>query len=193
MTRRIIKRMIILIFILAIIFVLFKIIRIQDIILKNIYPTKYLTYVEKYAEENDLDKYMIYAIIKAESNFDPNVKSQSDAIGLMQLLQETAKERSKVVGEENITEADLYEPEMNIKLGTSYYAYLLKYYNGNNVLALTAYNAGIGNVDNWIKNGIIKSDGSDMENIPYKETNNYVRKILRDYQIYIKLYNKEQM
>lgn len=185
--------MIILIFILAIIFVLFKIIRIQDIILKNIYPTKYLTYVEKYAEENDLDKYMIYAIIKAESNFDPNVKSQSDAIGLMQLLQETAKERSKVVGEENITEADLYEPEMNIKLGTSYYAYLLKYYNGNNVLALTAYNAGIGNVDNWIKNGIIKSDGSDMENIPYKETNNYVRKILRDYQIYIKLYNKEQM
>lgn len=191
MTKKIIKRMIILIFILAIIFVLFRIFRVQDIILKNIYPTKYLTYVEKYAEENELDKYMIYAIIKAESNFDPNVKSQSDAIGLMQLLQETAKERSKAVDEEDITEENLYEPETNIKLGTSYYAYLLKYYNGNNVLALTAYNAGIGNVDTWIKTGVIKQDGSDIENIPYKETNNYVRKILRDYQMYIKLYEEE--
>ena len=51
-------------------------------------------------------------------------------------------------------------------------------------LAVTAYNAGIGTVDNWIEKGIIKSDGSDIENIPYKETNNYVRKILRDYKIY---------
>ena len=57
-----------------------------------------------------------------------------------------------------------------------------------NVLALTAYNAGIGNVDNWIKGEIIKQDGSDPENIPYKETNNYVRKILKSYQMYIKLY-----
>ena len=64
----------------------------------------------------------------------------------------------------------------------------MKHYKGNNILALTAYNAGMGNVDNWIKNGIIKSDGSDIENIPYKETNNYVRKILRDYKFYTQLY-----
>ena len=52
------------------------------------------------------------------------------------------------------------------------------------LLALTAYNAGIGNVNTWIKNGIIKSDGSDIENIPYKETNMYVRKVMRDWKIY---------
>ena len=55
-------------------------------------------------------------------------------------------------------------------------------------LALAAYNAGSGNVDSWIKDGILKEDGSDIENIPYKETNNYVRKILRDYEFYNNLY-----
>jgi len=58
------------------------------------------------------------------------------------------------------------------------------------LLALTAYNAGIGNVNTWIKNGIIKSDGSDIENIPYKETNMYVRKIIRNYKMYNKIYTK---
>ena len=55
-------------------------------------------------------------------------------------------------------------------------------------LAIIAYNAGLGNVEKWIKDGVIKADGSDIENIPYKETENYVRKILRDYQMYLKLY-----
>lgn len=188
MTKKLIKRMIILIFLLAIVFILLKIVRVQDIVLRNIYPIQYEKYVEEYANQNGLDKYMVYAIIKAESNFNPDVKSQSNAIGLMQLLEETAVERSNVIDEQNVTEEDLYNPETNIKLGTSYYAYLLKHYNGNNILALTAYNAGMGNVDTWIKTGVIKNDGSDIENIPYKETNNYVRKILRDYQMYLKLY-----
>ena len=157
--------------------------------MKKIYPTKYNEYVEKYSKENNVDKYMIYAIIKAESNFKSDVKSNSNAIGLMQLLENTAVEMSNSIKKDEITEKSLYDPEMNIKLGISYYSYLLKHYRGNNILALTAYNAGMGNVDNWIKKGVIKSDGSDIENIPYKETNNYVRKILRDYKLYVKLYN----
>ena len=161
----------------------------QNIALKKIYPTKYNEYVEKYSKENNVDKYMIYAIIKAESNFKSDVKSNSNAIGLMQLLENTAVEMSNSIKKDEITEKSLYDPEMNIKLGISYYSYLLKHYRGNNILALTAYNAGMGNVDNWIKKGVIKSDGSDIENIPYKETNNYVRKILRDYKLYVKLYN----
>ena len=188
MTKKFIKAMVIIIVVLAIIFVLFKIVNIQDIVLKKIYPITYQEYVEKYSYECNVDKYMIYAIIKAESNFKPNVKSKSNAIGLMQLLEDTAVEMSNSIDKEEVTEESLYNPETNIKLGTSYYAYLLKHYKGNNILALTAYNAGMGNVDNWIKNGIIRSDGSDIENIPYKETNNYVRKILRDYRFYTQLY-----
>ena len=78
----------------------------------------------------------------------------------------------------------------NIMIGTKYYSELLELYNGNMLLALTAYNAGIGNVKEWIDNGIIKADGSDIENIPYKETNMYVRKIIRNYKIYQKLEEK---
>lgn len=190
MTKKLVKRMIIFIILLAIIFALFKIVRVQDIIMKAIYPINYQEYIEKYSKENNVDPYMIYAIVKVESNFKPDVKSNSNAIGLMQLLEETAIEMSNSIDNQNITGEDLYEPETNIKLGVSYYAYLLKHYDGNHILALTAYNAGMGNVDTWIKTSVIKSDGSDIENIPYKETNNYVRKILRDYQIYLELYGQ---
>ena len=65
---------------------------------------------------------------------------------------------------------------------------LLARYDNNIAIALAAYNAGIGTVDEWIEKGIINKNGSDIENIPYKETNNYVRKILRDYKIYKELY-----
>ena len=60
---------------------------------------------------------------------------------------------------------------------------------GNEELALIAYNAGFGNVDKWIQDGTIKPDGSDLENVPFKETNNYVRKILRDYDVYKEIYS----
>ena len=188
MTKRIIKILVLLIIMLTIYFICFKILRVQDKILKNIYPTQYSEYVEKYSEENGLDKYLVYAIIKAESNFNPEVTSSSDAKGLMQLMEDTAIERSNVIDNQTIESHDLYDPETNIKLGTSYFAYLLGLYDDNIILALTAYNAGLGNVQEWINSGIIKSDGSDIENIPFKETNNYVRKILKDYQMYLKIY-----
>lgn len=192
MTKKLIMTLIIIIVLLAIYFVCFRVIRVQDEVLKLIYPTKYSEYVEKYSEENGLDKYLVYAIIKAESNFDPDVTSSSDAKGLMQLMEETAVERANVIDEQTIETHDLYDPETNIRLGTSYFAYLLGIYDENIVLALTAYNAGIGNVQEWINDGVIKSDGSDIENIPFKETNNYVRKILKDYQMYLKIYQDEE-
>lgn len=189
MTKKTIKIITVLIIILLIIFILFKVIKVQEIILKLIYPTKYSEYVEKYSQQNGLDKYLVYATIKAESNFNPNVTSASDARGLMQLMEETAVERSNIIENNSIEVYDLYDPETNIKLGTSYLSYLLNLYDGNVVLAITAYNAGLGNVKQWIKDGVIKSDGSDIENIPYKETSNYVRKILKNYQMYLTIYN----
>ncbi len=189
MTKKTIKIITGLIIILLIIFILFKVIKVQEIILKSIYPTKYSEYVEKYSQQNGLDKYLVYATIKAESNFNPDVTSASDARGLMQLMEETAVERSNIIENNSVEAYDLYDPETNIKLGTSYLSYLLNLYDGNVVLAITAYNAGLGNVEQWIKDGIIKSDGSDIENIPYKETSNYVKKILKNYQMYLTIYN----
>lgn len=103
----------------------------------------------------------------------------------MQIMEDTAIEISKEIQVENI---DLKNPECNIQIGTKYFKILLEYYNGNYYLAITAYNAGIGTVAKWIDNGIIKNDGSDIENIPYKETNNYVRKVLKNYRTYKELY-----
>ena len=172
----------------SIIFILFKVVKIDDIIMKKLYPLKYSEYVEKYAKEYNIDKYMVYAIIKAESNFNENAKSSSDAIGLMQIMEITAIETARKMDLE-VTEEDLFKPDLNINIGLKYFTYLLNQYNNNYQLAIIAYNAGIGNVDNWIKNGIIKEDGTDIENVPFKETNNYVRKILRDYKIYKELYD----
>ena len=84
----------------------------------------------------------------------------------------------------------MLEADININLGTKYVSILLERYQ-NIALALTAYNAGIGTVDTWIEKGVIREDGGDIENIPYKETNNYVRKILRDYKIYQELYGND--
>ena len=161
---------------------------VKQLILKRMYPMTYSEYVYKYSEENNIDPLLTFAIIKAESNFNSRVVSSSNAMGLMQLMESTAEEIMQKDLQEEFYKDMLFNPEDNIKIGTSYFAKLIKRYDGSIPIALTAYNAGIGKVDSWIEDGIIKADGSDVENIPYKETNNYVRKILRDYKIYEHIY-----
>ena len=148
--------------------VLAKVFNLEDKILKKIYPKTYEEYVEKYAKEYNVDPLLVFS---------------------MQIMDSTAVEIANKI-DEPIVDETLFDPEKNIMIGTKYYSELLKLYNGNMLLALTAYNAGIGNVKEWIDNGIIKADGSDIENIPYKETNMYVRKIIRNYKIYQKLEEK---
>lgn len=157
-------------------------------LIKYIYPKEYIEFVEKYSEEYGVDESLIYAIIKTESGFDPNAISSKKAIGLMQIMEATAKEMVLKNGLDidylNLEE-ELLIPEKNIEIGTVYILELLKRYD-DTYLAVAAYNAGIGTVDNWIEKGILRSDGSDIEKIPYKETNNYVRKISTAYKIYEK-------
>lgn len=183
------KKTILVILIIFIIGIIIANIDIPIKIQRIIYKKEYTEYVSKYSKEYKIDENLVYAVIKAESNFDPNAKSSKNAIGLMQLMETTAKDIIKKVDIQILDEKiqdELQNAEININLGTKYLSMLLERYQ-NIEIALTAYNAGIGTVDNWIEKGIIKSDGSDIEKIPYKETNNYVRKILRDYKIYKKI------
>lgn len=154
-------------------------------LIRRIYRKEYTEYVVKYSEQYGVEENLIYALIKAESNFNPNAVSHQNAKGLMQLMDSTAEDLAKKC-KINLKDKDILEPDVNIQLGTQYLASLLNKYECVEV-ALAAYNAGSGNVDKWIKDGIIKADGSDIENIPYKETNTYVRKIMRDYKIYKQL------
>ena len=182
------KKILIIIAIIVIVIVFLIFARIP--ILKIMYPRTYEEAVLIYSEKYNVDKNLILALIKAESNFDEDAISNRNAIGLMQLMEETAKDVANRNGieldDENIKE-ELRDVYKNIEIGTAYIASLLEQYE-NTEVALAAYNAGIGTVDNWIEKGIIKKDGTDIENIPYKETNYYVRKILRDYDIYNELY-----
>lgn len=156
---------------------------------KVIYKKQYSEYVQKYSKEYNIDENLIYAVIKAESNFNENARSEKGAIGLMQIMESTAKDIFKnmdlKIKSDELADK-LSEPETNINVGTKYLSILLQKYK-NIEVAITAYNAGIGTVDTWIEKGIINQDGSNIEKIPYKETNNYVRKILRDYKIYSKI------
>lgn len=167
--------------------ILVTIIIFRNIILKVVYPQKYSEYVEKYAEEYQIDKELIYAMIKSESNFRVDVVSSKKAMGLMQILESTACEVADEL-DKKITKEDLLNPETNICIGTKYISNLIKKYS-NIELAIASYNAGIGNVDSWIEKGVIQKNGTDIENIPFKETNNYIRKILRDYEVYKRLYS----
>ena len=155
-------------------------------ILKLFYPVKYEDIVKEYSKKYEVDEFFIYAIIKAESNFNENANSNKGAKGLMQLMLSTAND----IGEElniSVNEENIFKPQINIELGIKYISELIDKYS-NFGLALAAYNAGSGKVDSWISKEILMDDGSNLEMIPYKETNNYVRKILRDYEIYKELY-----
>ena len=154
------------------------------------YPKLHEEFVSMYSDEYGVDENLVFAVIKAESNFQEDAVSHKDALGLMQIMKETAEDVARKYNIEidfNNSEREILNVQNNIKIGTKYLAVLLEKYK-NIEVAVAAYNAGIGTVDNWIEKEIIKSDGSDIENIPYKETNNYVRKILRNYKIYQYLY-----
>lgn len=157
----------------------------NKIALKNIYKIEYNEYIEINANNYGIEKALIYAIIKNESGFNQNAISVSNAKGLMQIMDTTAQE---VANKNNIEldNANIFEPGINIKIGVIYISELIDKYKKIE-LALAAYNAGIGNVDKWISQGIINKEASNIENVPYKETNMYIRKVMRDYKIYKKI------
>ena len=148
-----------------------------------IYPPGYSTEVNRYASENNIEPYLLYALIREESWFNKNSVSPAGAIGLMQLMPHTA---SNVKGS-YIDRDSLFDPETNISLGARFFSDLLKQYDGNIFMALAGYNAGPAAVSRWIK----ERDGYGLdefiEDIPYKETRNYVKKVFTSYMGYLRI------
>jgi soluble lytic murein transglycosylase len=150
------------------------------------YPMPYKTLVSKYAAANNLSEGLMHALMRAESSFSPTVKSPVGAVGLMQLMPATAKETSREKGK--FDAGRLVIPEYNIKLGTKHFRDLMKVYDGDVTYSLAAYNAGAKAVARWRKNmqGLKKDEF--IENIPYQETRDYVKKIHASAAIYRQLY-----
>lgn len=146
----------------------------------------YQEQITEISKQANVDPLLTAAIVKVESDFDNDAHSHQGAHGLMQILDETAKHSAEVVDMEYYPEK-LNDIDYNLKLGVGYYDYLMRYYN-NRQLALAAYNGGVGNVDKWIKEGILDKDNPDVSKIPFEETRQYVTKVESTYDVYKTFY-----
>lgn len=146
----------------------------------------YQEQITEISEQANVDPLLTAAIVKVESDFDNDAHSHQGAQGLMQILDETAKHSAEVIDMEYYPEK-LNDIDYNLKLGVGYYDYLMRYYN-NRQLALAAYNGGVGNVDKWIKEGILDKDNPDVSKIPFEETRQYVTKVESTYDVYKTFY-----
>ena len=155
------------------------------------YPIKYEELVEKYAYENEVDKFLIYAIIKTESDFKPNAESNLGARGLMQIMEPTFEWiRYRFGDSEELVYDIMYEPDQNIRYGSYLISYLINYF-GTIELAVCAYHAGIGNVDSWLQNPEYSKDGEKLDVIPISDTEYYLKKVTDALNIYHNLYMEE--
>ncbi len=136
------------------------------------YPVAYSEYISKYSTENELDPYLVMAVIKQESNYVADARSPY-AGGLMQLTEATAEEYGNKLGLGNFNYMD---PETNIQIGCYVLRSLLDRYDVVDT-ALAAYNAGLGNVDKWLADPQYSVDGKTLEHIPFSETRHYIKKI----------------
>lgn len=163
---------------------------------KFLYPFPYRPTIENYSARWHVDKFLAIAVMKVESNFSEAACSQSGAVGLMQIMPETAAWIAYQLGEEPNKVAEdinnLREPETNIRYGTWYLAELEEEFKGNDVLALAAYNAGRGNVHEWIEKNHWSENFSAVEEIPYAETRDYVKRVLHCRKKYSKLYGSQE-
>ena len=154
------------------------------------YPLHYQEYVEYYAGKYGIDPMILYAFIRTESNFDPNVDSNADARGLMQITEVTFDWiKTKIAPTEDLTFDDLYNPETNIRFGTYFVCYCLKKYDNHLATAAAAYHNGLGAVDALLTETQYSTDGVTLEHYPYPQMRQYVKKITESYQRYSEIYN----
>jgi soluble lytic murein transglycosylase len=158
------------------------ILKTPEIVRRTIYPLEYEQTIREVSATHDLEPTLVAAVVYTESRFRPEVRSHRGAYGLMQLLPQTAtfiRERSGIQG-------DYRDPRVNLRMGAWYLSYLEGRYMGDERLMLAAYNSGEGQVDSWISDR-----GFDVgEDIPFRETREYVENVLEARQTYEELYGR---
>ncbi|MBI5376910.1 MAG: lytic transglycosylase domain-containing protein [Candidatus Schekmanbacteria bacterium] len=149
-----------------------------------LYPLAFYPYVKKYCESEGLDPFFVLSVMRQESMFNSDALSPAGAVGLMQVMPATARKvNKKPIGRE-----DLFSPETNVRIGVNYLSGLIKENNGNIHYALSAYNAGESKLDEWIKKSGSCEPEEFIERITYRETCDYVKRILSNYLTYRSIY-----
>lgn len=151
------------------------------------YPVIYEEMIRTYASENNIPPAYVASVILAESSYRPEAVSYANAQGLMQILPTTGE---WIAGkfDETYTEGCLFDPETNIKYGCWYLGFLMSRYDGDMKCSSSAYHAGQGTVDKWLKDPANSADGKTLDNIPSEATETYVSRILKYYEKYEKIY-----
>ena len=153
-----------------------------------LFPQPYWAMLQKDSQKQGLDPYLVASLIRQESEFNPGAISYANAWGLMQLLPRVGSELARKEHVRPYRTAYLLNPEVNLKLGTVYFRQLLDEFNGQPEYALAAYNAGDDRVKAWLANGPYASLPEFVESIPFTQTREYVEAILRNQEMYRRLY-----
>lgn len=154
-------------------------------------PKAYYPVVRRLDSNGDIDPMLVWSIMRNESTFKPRVISPAGAVGLMQLMPTTANLMAHDLGEGKVSVTDLYRPATNIAYGITYLDKLAGLFPGNAVAVIASYNAGEQAVGRWLENGSYDDIEEWIEEIPYLETNLYVKKVLTTYWWYQRLYGDD--
>jgi len=156
------------------------------------FPRAYERSVTTFSKSYSVPEEFIWGIMRAESQFRAEVTSPVGAMGLMQLMPFTATQVSRLIDLDHFTVDQLFDPGVNIRLGTRYLRRLMKMFEDSVPLSAASYNAGPHRVRGWIKNFGSSLDLDEfIEHIPYLETRNYVKRVLHNYYVYKRLYAKK--
>jgi soluble lytic murein transglycosylase len=156
---------------------------------KVVFPLDYWPLLQRYAAAHNLDPFLIAALTAQESTFDPVIRSSANAVGLMQVLPSTGRQFARQLKLPNFTAAKLTDPETNVRLGTAIFAASIRKFGGAH-FALAAYNAGDSRVAAWQRERPGMPQDVFIDDIPFPETQNYVKRILGTAEDYRRLYGK---
>ena len=174
---------------LVILILLLGVAALQYILYVELYPYKYEESLRKYSLEYSVEDLLILSVIKAESKFDEKALSSKYAYVLMQITEPTAEEIAEQLNVKDFHVNMLYDIDMNIRMGSYYLSTLINEFD-NLETAIAAYNSGPGNVNKWLTDDKYSKDKITLYNIPFKETDRYVRKVRVNYNMYDILYKK---
>ncbi|MBN1550804.1 tetratricopeptide repeat protein [bacterium] len=153
------------------------------------YPLAYWDIITIYAEKNALDPFLVAGIIRQESAYNPGALSYANARGLMQVIPSTGKHVAQQLGIKNFKTAQLYDTKTNIAIGTKYLAGLIQRFDGNLYRAIAGYNAGPNATNKWWPASGTGDQEEIVENITYRATRNYVKRVLRNQYNYQRIYS----
>ena len=156
--------------------------------MRFVYMWDYQQDIVTYSKKNNVDPFLVAAIIKNESNFKHDAVSKVGAVGLMQIMPETGRWIAEQMGLENYQDSDLYQTRKNIRMGCWYVGELEHEFQHNLVLLMVAYNAGRGQTHEWMQENAWDYNFNDIKSIPYPDTREYVAKVLQDRDKYYLLY-----